>query len=389
MKTGQAIQFDMRASPANRGRARHSCRAIARAAVLLCLLISRGAFPQTPRGPVPAANAPATEFHHTAEKGPVRLEATLPAEAIRAGEEFELRVRISAERGVQTALPEFGGFVGMLELVRHESKAVDCEPDHECVEHVLTLRAFLPGPSEIPALPVAFADPRPKMDGSDAVYQDTVSLDAIPITVEESLAGMKGPVELPIPWPMRLWWWAAAAVVAVGIAALIVRWWRRRPARPAVVPPAPVMSAYEWATRELRVLIDDDLIGRGRIQEFYYRINGLVRRYIEMRFGLMSAEQTSEEFVRDIQSAGWMEASQRETLRAFVSACDPVKYAKQTPTTEEVTWVLHVARDFIEATKDALGARPVADGSGPMLNSARTTADGVRHRSGQGGERHG
>lgn len=285
------------------------------------------------------------------EKGPVSVELSIASDRVQAGSPFDVRIRIEAERGVSIAIPKIEGILGDFEVVEQTSKPFDCDVNHDCTEYVLSLRGYLSGEAEIPGLVVGFADPRPKMDGSNDVYQDTIQLESIPITVEESLADVKGPASLPIPWSMQLLWWGLGALAALAIVGLFVHWYRKRPKPISMAAPIPQLSAYDWAKRELQLLVAEDLMAKGRVQEFYYRINGLLRQYIERRFGLSAGEQTSEEFVRDIQSADLFDARQRETLCAFVASCDPVKYAKQQPTPDDVEWVLAAATDVIESTR--------------------------------------
>ena len=47
----------------------------------------------------------------------------------------------------------------------------------------------------------------------------------------------------------------------------------------------------------LPALVTEDLIARGLIQEFHYRTSGIVRGYIERRFGVSAPEMTTEEFL--------------------------------------------------------------------------------------------
>jgi hypothetical protein len=157
----------------------------------------------------------------------------------------------------------------------------------------------------------------------------------------------------------------------VGVA-LLARWWRRRRREAKrVLPWAIRLSAGDWALAELDKLDAEDLIGKGAVQEYYYRLNGLVRRYVELRFDLLAGEQTSEEFVRALQDSSLFGESHKEVLRRFVRACDPVKYARHRPEREEVDWVQSAARDFVLETAPAQG-----DGE-PAIAGAATGGAGA------------
>ena len=127
---------------------------------------------------------------------------------------------------------------------------------------------------------------------------------------------------------------------------------RRRPERRRLVAP------HDWAFDELRALIDEQLIEQGQVQEFFYRLSEITRMYIELRFGLMAAEQTTEEFLADAQSSSALSAEHKRLLADFLQACDLVKFARYEPGNEEIERAFSSTRDFVEQTKPS--AEPAA-----------------------------
>ena len=57
------------------------------------------------------------------------------------------------------------------------------------------------------------------------------------------------------------------------------------------------IPAHEQAYRELERLLARELIEKGQVKEFYAGVSGVLRRYIENRFGLKAPERTTEEFL--------------------------------------------------------------------------------------------
>ena len=49
-------------------------------------------------------------------------------------------------------------------------------------------------------------------------------------------------------------------------------------------------------------LLAENLPARGLIKEFYLRLTGIVRQYVEDTTGIRAPEQTTEEFLRDMRS---------------------------------------------------------------------------------------
>jgi hypothetical protein len=152
------------------------------------------------------------------------------------------------------------------------------------------------------------------------------------------------PVEMPAPW----WPWI---VGGIGLAALVVAllWWRRRKQleRDAIPPPAPHDVAYA----ELDKLMALGLLEKGEAKLFYLRLSNVLRHYIEDRFGLRAPEQTTEEFLAELQRGQPFAPKHNESLQAFLEHCDLVKFAELQPTPEEAETSVDLCRKFIGETK--------------------------------------
>jgi hypothetical protein len=109
--------------------------------------------------------------------------------------------------------------------------------------------------------------------------------------------------------------------------------------------------AYEIAYERLQALIKDDLIAAGKIKEFYERISDILRHYIEHRFDLRAPERTTEEFLGELRFANVLSASDKKSLEEFLMHCDLVKFAKYSPTTEQIQKTFDSAKNFIEKTR--------------------------------------
>jgi hypothetical protein len=325
---------------------------------------------------VPASQAvAAAEVVRCAERGPVKLTVKADRGEVTIPEQLTLTITVESELGVDVTMPDAGEVLGDFAVV----KTADAEPTRDDLlqrrQRVLTLESAVPGACEIPSVIVGFADPRPKADGSRTTYEDKVTTEPIRVTVREDLADVKGPVSLPLPLRYKLLLWGLGVVAAMFAIAMAARWWRRRREQAQrELPWARRLIAHEWALAELDKLAAENLVGRGLVQEFYYRINGLLRRYIELRFGLAAGEQTSEEFIRALQHAASFDPRHKEMLRRFVEACDPVKYARHRPERSEIDWVHATAREFVVETAERAGNE--GQSAGRRLMGAYSATEG-------------
>lgn len=326
----------------------------AMAAMLLAALFSCGcrsdkvATPSPVSPPVQAAG-----LTRTAQSGPVKLTVRLDQAEATVPEQVQLVVTVEAEVGVDVAMPDLGAAFGPFGVAGYQDAEALSGDFSVRRERTFLLDALLPGSRPVPGVTVKFADPREKADGSQAVNEDEVTTEPLPFTVHSGLADLKGPATLPMPGWQRLLLWGVGVLAVMTAIALAARWWRRRSRRPkAVVPGAARIVPHEWALAELDMLAAEDLVGRGRVQEYYYRVNWILRRYIELRFRLMAGEQTSEEFFRALRNTAVFDENQKALLRRFIAACDPVKYARHEPERGEIDWVQAAARKFVMETAE-------------------------------------
>ncbi len=110
----------------------------------------------------------------------------------------------------------------------------------------------------------------------------------------------------------------------------------------------PHVKAYD----EIERLVKDDLISRGLVKEFYFRLSLIVRRYLEERFNLRAPEMTTEEFLRELREKQVLEPKHKELLRQFLMQSDMVKFAKYGPLPDEIEKSLDAAKHLIDETKE-------------------------------------
>lgn len=131
------------------------------------------------------------------------------------------------------------------------------------------------------------------------------------------------------------------ALVALAAGAL---WWHHRRRRGG--ERAPVVDPAAEAAHALDALQLMDLIGQGRFAEYYVRLTGIVRRYIERTTGIHAPEQTTEEFLRAMEGSSSFQPEQRQRLSTFLLASDMVKFAARVPGDREIEDAVHSARSF-------------------------------------------
>jgi len=164
--------------------------------------------------------------------------------------------------------------------------------------------------------------------------------------VSSGLRDIRGVVEIPSGW---LWFWRglfALAVAALGWWAW--RLWQKRAQQVAIANIIPAEVTARERLREALSLIDQP-------QPFCFAIAEIIRTYLESQFGLRAPEQTTEEFLTDLQRSIVLDHSHKLVLEDFLTRCDLVKFARVEPARVELEDLHQAALRLVDETA---GIRP-------------------------------
>ena len=303
---------------------------------------------------------PADAVERVAEKGPVKLAIHVWPSVPRLSDLVSMEIEVQSAQGVEIKPPAFGQSVGDFLIRDYSGKQVETKasgsqlPDATGSVQIRRFRYQLEptqaGKHLIRAIAIEFID---KREGSENFNSPTIiESDPIEINVTSELGdAVPSLAELEPMFPPRpldessSWWWALLALPLAGLIGLVV--WRRRRIAGDVVEQK-VLSPAEIARAALAQLLAENLPSQGRVQEFYLRLTGIVRQYIEGTTGVRAPEQTTEEFLRAMRSRQLFGVEQSMRLQDFLEAADMVKYAGQEPTSEQIELSIARAREFVE-----------------------------------------
>lgn len=144
------------------------------------------------------------------------------------------------------------------------------------------------------------------------------------------------PVEIP-PDPLHWAWWLLAVLIIAAIAVGI--WWllkRREQAR---------ASAKDRALTQLEALHASAQEMDG--YQFGVAVSDILRSYLTEAHDLRASQQTSREFLEELEKGQRFSEKRQERLREFLQACDFLKYAPAGKATSPNKDLLEQANFFI------------------------------------------
>ncbi|MGC8641670.1 MAG: hypothetical protein ACP5XB_17525 [Isosphaeraceae bacterium] len=313
---------------------------------VMAVLVSLAGCGGTRTGDKTSASVEAIE--RKAEKGPVKLLVRITPAQPRLSDLVEMDVRVEAQPGVEIKPPAFGQAVGDF-LIRDYSER-PAEPGAIKVRRFhYQLEPAHAGKHLIRSVAIEFVDQRPGAEGRGE--PTLVETEPLELNVTSELAG-KAPslADLepmlppqPVPRSVSIGWLIAAGCVAL-LAIPVVLWLRRRESKPVE---ARRRTPEEIAHEALELLLAENLPARGLCKEFYLRLTGVVRQYVEDTTDIHAPEQTTEEFLRAMRSRAVFPPDRSVQLAEFLEAADLIKYAGQQPGEGQVEQAIARAREFI------------------------------------------
>jgi hypothetical protein len=163
------------------------------------------------------------------------------------------------------------------------------------------------------------------------------------------------PEDLPArPSPWGRIFLAMGVLGATGLLIGAGEYLRRRISHRPALPPD------QWALRELDRLERLELRSRGDIERFYIQLSSLIRKYVELHFGVPAPARTTAEFVVLFDGIAALSPEQRTAIADILRQCDLVKFAKISQAAEVCRSLALKSRTWIKETTNKTEPGPRA-----------------------------
>jgi hypothetical protein len=303
------------------------------------------------RKPEGKADKAKFEIDKDYERGPLTVHVRADKAKMTIAETITLELEAAIEPGYEVQMPKVDKVLESFGIVDWDNLGNKLDPNNRVVStYRYRLEPFLSGTYPIPAFTFEFHDVNSPEDKKYELTTEPIDIEVTSLLGEQraelKIEDIEGVVDMPRPKSFA-WVWILGVIVLVAATGL---WLYLRGKRVKELVRI-FKPAHELAYERLRALINEDLIGAGRIKEFYERISDILRHYIEHRFSLRAPERTTEEFLTELANTDVLPAAEKQRLGEFLQHCDLVKFAKHNPTTEQIQETFNLVKDFIEKTK--------------------------------------
>jgi len=285
------------------------------------------------------------------ERGPLTVHVRLDKTKLTIAETIQLELEAAVGRGYEVQMPKVDKVLENFGIVDWHNPADRLDENNKVVSTTrYRLEPFLSGKYQLPAFTFEFRDANSSDNKKYELATEPVDVEVTSLLGKQpnlTIADIEGVVDMPRQIPYLLSGITGLLIIIIVAAGYWLYLCKKRSRELVRI----FKPAYEIAYERLRALIKDDLIAAGRIKEFYERISDILRHYIEHRFDLRAPERTTEEFLNELRFTSVLSASDKKSLEEFLMHCDLVKFAKYSPTAEQIQKTFDSAKDFIEKTK--------------------------------------
>lgn len=301
----------------------------------------------------PAAKSEKTEFEIDKEysRGPLTAHVRVDKAKINIAQTVLLELEAAIKPGYELQMPTVEKVLENFGIVDWDNLGDKLDENNNIVKRYrYRLEPFLSGTYPIPAFTFEFYDVNNPEDKKYELTTESIYIEVASLLGEQradlKIADIEGVVDIP---EKASYWWIWILCIVVIFAGVVTWFFLRRKRTKEII--RIFKPAHEIAYNRLLALVGQKLVETGKIKEFYEQISDILRHYIEHRFNLHAPERTTEEFLAELPATNVLSETDQDRLAEFLRHCDMVKFAKYSPTTEQIQKTFDLVKDFIETTK--------------------------------------
>jgi hypothetical protein len=324
-------------------------RGVVTTVALAAVLSTTLAAPSGAQSPAPAPSA--TAAVEAAAPSPVTITGKVEPDTVTIGSRFRYTIEVSAPQGTQIVLAKPTEKIGNFDIMDFGDTTPVERDGRTAVTRWFTLVGWDPGYHLIESPPILYA-PSPGAEPVPAPTIETVITVASLLkddTAATDIRDIKEPETVPTDW--RPYWVAAGVLALLAVIGFVLYRVLNRSGRTAAAPPP--RPAHEIAYEELARLRRLGLLQKGSFKEYYSGLSGIVRAYVERRFGVRAPEMTTEEFLLSSARESVLQSTHRGLLATFLGESDLVKFARHMPTLDDSERAFQAAKRFVDETAPA------------------------------------
>ena len=262
--------------------------------------------------------------------GPVSIDARVDISQPTLGDIITYSITVTHDPDIVLQTPGYAIPEGLEKLENGKKSSREVKKQFE-QEFWLKLRVDKIGEIKFSPIPVEFEAPDP----DNQIVRGKIMAPEVVIQVQsllqlegnaKDIKDIKPIAKISAPWAHYIW----KILAILGLLALGYFLWKKRERnKPAVKTESTVMLTPEQkALKELQELKKQEMMKLGRIQEHFFELSEIFRRYLENRFHFPAQEWTTEEIITYLKNFSELNDNQKLKAKTILIESDKVKFAK-------------------------------------------------------------
>lgn len=279
----------------------------------------------------------------------VTVSASIDSQSIAIGDWIRYLVEIKHPAGLNVVIPPYKDTLGSFDIVQQDSLMKTESNGIIQLQKKFVITKFDAGNHYIAPFAVQYQDAAGKIRIAQS-NSIPVEVRGIEVDTTQAIRDVKPQLSLPITAEEIALY--AAVVLALAAAGYGIYYYlkRRKKTGTVVEEEKPDIPPHVMALLQLDELEAKGLWQKGEVKPFYSEATEIVRRYFELRYGILALEMTTGEVMDQLRKCSLNDDIFLEIER-FLSDADLVKFAKYQPIASENENVIPIARKIVETTK--------------------------------------
>jgi len=281
----------------------------------------------------------------------ISVRSGISSDSMMIGDQVVFTLQVDAADHVDFRIPDIRDTLSReIEVLYPIASDTSLSGGRKVVEQRFMVTGFEPGLQVVPSQPVVYQagevmDTARSMPLMIRVYEPMVD-------TTQQIKPIKPPINTPLTFREMLPWIALGIggwFLMTFIYALI--WMQLQKQKdPEIFTLRPQEPAHVIAFRELDRLKEEKLWERGEVKQFYSRLTGITRGYIEKQYGIPAMERTTGEILQAFRRVNTENGILDEMLTGLLQLADLVKFAKEDPLPVDNQTHLNNAYLFVQKT---------------------------------------
>lgn len=279
----------------------------------------------------------------------VSVSASIDSQSVVIGDWIRYSVEVKHPSSINVTMPVFKDTIDQFDIVQQDTMLRTEENGEVLLKKNFVIAKYDAGSFYIPSFTVQYKNAQGMIDAAQS-NPIQVEIRGVEVDTSQTIKDVKPPLSVPMSAEEVAAY--VGMIVAIGGLAYALYYYmkkRKRLGGSVEEEKRPNIPPHVLAMMQLEELESRRLWQAGELKAYYSEATEIVRRYFELRYGIMALELTTAEVMAQLEQFK-MQKHTLTSIELMLTGADLVKFAKVQPAAAENEQVISQARSIVEQT---------------------------------------